>query len=158
MKIVEMDFETRHSPGEFCIRAVFGEYFISCFETPYLYETDGVLRMGNAGDILMHPPGTVVYHGDLPDGETGFINDWIRFSWPMMEEFLTRYPIPQNTPFSALGKPVLKSYIAALRDEEIMRRSGYMEYSECLLRQMLIEIYRVSVQGQYSACSEEPGG
>lgn len=148
MKIVEMDLETRHSPGEFCIRVVFDEYFISCFETPYLYETDGVLRMGNAGDILMHPPGTVVYHGDLPDGETGFINDWIRFSWPMMEEFLARYPIPQNTPFSALGKPILKSYIAALRDEEILRRSGYMEYSECLLHQMLIEIYRASVQGR----------
>ena len=65
-----------HNTGEFCMNTIRDSFFISCFSTPFLYESDGRMLAGNAGDILIMPPGTVIYHGPQSENER-FINDWI---------------------------------------------------------------------------------
>ena len=49
-----------HNTGEFCMNTIRDSFFISCFSTPFLYESDGRMLAGNAGDILIMPPGTVM--------------------------------------------------------------------------------------------------
>ena len=40
-----------HNTGEFCMNTIRDSFFISCFSTPFLYESDGRMLAGNAGDI-----------------------------------------------------------------------------------------------------------
>jgi len=99
MKIILYDTATPHPKGKFCKRVVCNHYFISWFETPFIYEREGKLLRGNVGDMLVIPPGSPVYHGGVPEADTGFVNDWIYFGGTDLQLLFEKYPLPLCTAF-----------------------------------------------------------
>ena len=65
-----------HPRGSFCPRMAVQHYVVCDFETPFLYERDGMLYEGNRGELLIMEPGQMVYHGPRKDAAEGFVNDW----------------------------------------------------------------------------------
>ena len=70
MKIYyDMNVSYRHAPGEWCPYLAYDTYTLCCFQTPFLYECDGGILEGNAGDLLLTEPDRVIYHGPRPDAK-----------------------------------------------------------------------------------------
>lgn len=147
MEAVIFGTRTANGPGQFCKRVVSGDYFIGHFETPFLYERDGELVEGAAGELLIIPPGMPVYHGPRPGVDTGYINDWIYLRGSEMGELLARYPLPVGAPFPA-GRGTLRRYIENVGREYAARLPGYQEQAAYLTGQLVIELYRQNLGGQ----------
>ncbi len=79
MKVTNIGTEYGHRKNAFCDKTVSKCYFASVFQTDFLFEKDGKMQRGERGDAIIMPPGTVIYHGPVPESETGFINDWVYF-------------------------------------------------------------------------------
>ena len=80
MKIYyDMNVSYRHAPGEWCPYLAYDTYTLCCFQTPFLYECDGGILEGNAGDLLLTEPDRVIYHGPRPDAKEGTVNGYVRF-------------------------------------------------------------------------------
>ena len=138
-----------HNVGEFCDRTIRDAYFISSFATPFLYESDGRLLTGNAGDILIMPPGTVIYHGPQEQNET-FINDWMYLDGGDFRDLLTRYPLPEGTAFY-IGDPfLLKNCIAQIEEELLLKHPGYQEIISSCMTRTIIQMHRLYEQQLHS--------
>lgn len=148
MEAVLFGIRTSHAPRQFCKRVISGDHFIGYFETPFLYERDGILAEGAAGDLLVIPPGMPVYHGPLPGAETGFVNDWIYLRGGELEGLLRRYPLPLGTSFPAGRSGVLRRYIENVGREYAARLPGYQEQLAYLTGQLVIALYRQNLGGQ----------
>lgn len=131
-----------HAKGEYCFRKVFQHYLISCFSTPFLYEKDNELVKGEAEDILIMTPGTVVYHGPVESTEI-FVNDWIYVWGDDLGQLLERYPLPLNTAFSIGNHNVVKNCIEKIRDEQLLKHFGFEEKINCTIIETIIDIYRL---------------
>ena len=68
-----------HEPGEFSKPKQVSYYGVFCFTTPFVYEKDGDLLRGDAGDLLINPPGSVIHHGPVASSES-FRNHWMHIS------------------------------------------------------------------------------
>lgn len=130
-----------HKRGEFSPRFAFDVYFIGYFHTDYLYEVDGELRPGHAGDFLIVPPGTIVYHGGLPDAEIGFMNDWMHVGGEDLDALLKKFPLPLLTPIRT-DAGHLATAIERIHRERAYRAEGYREKCDLILAEMIINVYR----------------
>ena len=110
MEIFSCGTNFPHTKGEFCMKTIRDSFFISCFSTSFLYESDGRMLTGNVGDILIMPPGTVIYHGPKNENEQ-FINDWIYLDGSDFRDLLARYPLPEKTAFQISDPILLKNCI-----------------------------------------------
>ena len=139
-----MDFifggcHTTHPKGCFCSRTVAEHYFITYFETPFQYECNGTLRSGQAGDMLIQPPGTVIYHGH---NELGFINTWVYVSNVVLGSLLEKYTLPVNTPFAMYSGDLLEQYVQRSTEEFRVQSAGYGEVLQSITTQLIIDLYR----------------
>ena len=142
MKIVYSGIDFPHEKGKFCTRAIFPSYLLCCFSTPFLYEVNNELFYGNPGELLITPPGSVVYHGPQ-EQEEAFVNDWIHVRGDDFHNLLKRYPLPENIAFSIGDPNFLKNQIEKLNDERLLKRTGYQEMIDCLLTETVIEMHRL---------------
>ncbi len=133
----------RHDPGEWCPRRAFDLYTLCCFQTPFLYEIDGAMKPGDAGDLLLMEPGRTVYHGPRPEAEEGYLNGYIRLG-PAEEvtAWLAKYPLPLNTAFSVGQDNFLLPYAEAVKREERLSEPGHDDKMHSILLGMLIDLYR----------------
>lgn len=138
-----------HNTGEFCERTIRDAYFIGSFSTPFLYESDGRLLAGNAGDILIMPPWTPIYHGPQEQTET-FINDWMYLSGNDFRDLLTRYPLPERTAFHIDNPFLLKNCIAQIEEELLLKHTGYQEIISSYMTGTIIQMHRLYEQQQNS--------
>lgn len=157
-----------HPKGDFCIRMVAPHYTVCSFDTPFLYEKDGVLAEGKKGDLLIMEPGQIVYHGPRKDATEGFVNDWVQIRGDDFGLLLQRYPLPLNTAFR-IGKTYpLRPYLEQLQAEYRCPEDGREEIISSILTQMLINLYRAyrhyhaqptdrSVHVVADAVSQDPG-
>lgn len=148
---------TTHSKGCFCSRIVAEHYFITCFETPFQYELDGVMHTGAAGDMLIQPPGSVIYHGCE---ELGFVNTWVYVSVDSLESVLKKYPLPINTPFALGSAELLTQYVRRATEEFSVQAVGFEEVLQSITSQLIIDLYRYyhrvgSTVGRLEALREE---
>lgn len=144
-----MDFvfggcHTTHPKGCFCARIVTEHYFVACFETSFEYESDGVMYTGAAGDMLIQPPGSVIYHGCH---ELGFVNTWVYVSTQVLERLLQKYPLPLNRPFFVGSADLLALYVQQATEEFNVQAAGSEEMLESLTTQFIIELYRCYHRG-----------
>ena len=144
MKILNMGIATSHSPGEFCSRRRFTHYTVSCFSTPYRYEKNGMILCGGVGDIVINSPDEVVYHGDIAEDGSGFVNDWMYIDGGEINELLKKYPVPLNIAIRTGNKYFLRSYMDNISDEMIMKKIGCGDMIQSVVTQMIIELHRVS--------------
>jgi len=134
-----MDFP--HDKGDFSSRKVSSFYGLYYFTTPFLYEREGELRRGNAGDLLINPPGSVVHHGPVGPEES-FTNDWMHISADF-GKLLERYPIPCNTAIPIGAQNAVATAIRQIGAEQLLQHPGYQEKTDCILTQMVIDLYRL---------------
>lgn len=146
MKITVFGISFPHAKGEFCIRSISNHYILCCFETPFLYERDGKLIPGEAGDILINTPGQVVYHGPRKDAEQGFVNDWFHILGENFGELLQRYPLPLNQAFSVGKELFLRDYARRIRQEFRSGNPGEEELISCILTELIIDLHRAYTQ------------
>lgn len=149
MEIFACGTNSPHNKGEFCDRTTKNAYFISCFATPFLHESDGKLLTGNPGDILIIPPRSIIYHGPRAESES-FINDWMSLDGSDLRDLLIRYPLPIGTAFHIDDPFLLKSCITQIEEELLLKHTGYQEIISSCLTQTLIRIYRLYEQQQNS--------
>lgn len=135
--------QTPHSVGEFAKRRQCDCFCIFCFNEPFLYERDGVLVRGEAGDMLINTPGTIVYHGPVPEAETGFINDWIYLSGIDLQPLLEKYPLPLNTAFHIGHTHILRTLILELLRESAAGEDGVQDRLFYLVGAAIIDLYRL---------------
>jgi len=150
MYIKDCGYDFPHKKGEFCTRRNTTDfYFISCFSTPFLYESEKELKYGNAGDLLLMPPGIDVYHGPLSE-EEAFINDWIYVSGEDLEKLFAQYPLPQNIA-TPIGNPhYLKGQIRKIKEEQLLKRPGYEEIISYTVAETIICLHRMYIKEQHT--------
>lgn len=137
----------KNEKGEFCQRVIVKHYFISYFRTDYLYEHDGVLVRGRAGDMYIAPPGSAIYHGPTPEAKGGFSNDWMYFGGEELDSFFEKYPLPMRTPFGGINPSLLASAIERIDRERKDMRPGYSDKCDCIMTEVLIDVYR-AIEGR----------
>lgn len=142
MKIFCCGTDFPHEKGEFCVRSVRNSYFLSYFSTPFLYERDGEILSGNAGEVLLMPPGTMIYHGPRTSDEC-FMNDWIYLDGAEFRNLLNRYHLPQNAAFRMEDSFLLKKCIETVEEERLLRHVGYEEVINCAVTNMVIQMHRL---------------
>lgn len=134
--------QTPHLTGHFAKRWQCDCYCIFCFNEPFLYERDGVLVRGEAGDLLINTPGAFVHHGPLPGAKTGFVNDWIYLSGIDLRELLNKYPLPLNTAFHIDQKHILRTLISEVLRESVAGAEGAQDRLHYLAGIAVIDLYR----------------
>lgn len=142
MEAILFGIRTNHLFGQFCKRVISPNYFLSRFETPFLYERDDILLRGNAGDYLIIPPNTPVYHGPLPDAQGGFVNDWIYLQGPELSDLLERYPLPLCTAFQTNSSNNFRTYLEEVTQEQSSHLPGSTDLLHYRTGQLLIGLYR----------------
>ena len=130
-----------HKKGEFAPRLKFDFYFFGYFHTDYLYEVDGELRRGQAGDFMVVPPGVIVYHGATPEAETGFVNDWMHVGGEDLDAILKKFPLPFLTPIRT-DASFLSTAIERIHRERSYRDEGYREKCDLIMTDTIINVYR----------------
>ena len=146
MDFYAYDTACGHKIGEFAPRLCFNYYFLGFFHTDYLYEKDGALHRGHAGDFMIVPPGKTVYHGGLPDAQSGFVNDWIHVGGEALDALLLKFRLPYLTPLR-IDPSILAGAIDRIHRELTYRPEGYPEKCELIMADAVIEIYRSYKQG-----------
>lgn len=146
MEFIIYGINFEHKPNEFCDRANEPLWFISCFHTDFLYEKDGKLLKGNAGDILIHTPGYSIYHGPYEHSEKGFVNDWVFVSGNEISEILKKYPLPLNTAFSVGGSNYLANAINNIHKERSYAICGHEDKCDMIFKEAIIDLYRAYVK------------
>lgn len=141
MEILSCDSNFSHSKGEFCHRVVTENYFIGCFSTPFLYEVDNQLLEGKPGDLLLMPPGSLIYHGPLSK-EEAFVNDWMHLNGEDFRDLLTRYPLPQNEAFNIRNPLLLRDCIEKIKEARILQYEGWEELIDACITETIINIHR----------------
>lgn len=142
MKLGVYGISFTHPKGTFCVRMTPPHYTVCEFATPFLYERDGVLLEGNAGDLLIMEPGQTVYHGPRRDAPGGFINDWLYVTGEDFGRLLDQYPLPRNAAFHVGKSSVLRGYLEQLQTEYRMPTVGSEDMITCILTRMVIDLYR----------------
>lgn len=132
----------KNDKGVFCYRAIFKHYFISYFRTDFIYEHDGEMLRGRAGDMYIAPPGYPIYHGPTPEAKHGYCNDWMYFAGDDVDELLKRYPLPMRTPFGVANPSLLTSTIERIDRERSEMEVGYADKCSLIMSEALIDIYR----------------
>ncbi len=142
MEIIVYGVNFGHKVGEFCPREISKFYFFSYFRTDYLYELDGKMLAGRAGDMLICPPGQIIYHGPTENMTAGFANDWVRISGDEVGELLEKYRLPLNTPFDIGKKTILASAIEQIHKERSFKLTGSAEKCELVVKNAIIDLGR----------------
>lgn len=150
VEILHYGIDYGHAKGEFCPKMTYPYYLLSCFLTPFVYESENTMRRGNAGDILIMEPHKLVYHGPVDDTEC-FVNDWIKIRGDDFEKLLEKYPLPLNVAFPIRDSNLLKDCILELMEESSMREVGYEEKMSCCLTKTVIQMHRLEQKRLYSA-------
>ncbi len=139
-----------HRNGDFCTKSVSEYYSLYYFYTDFLYEVDGEMKLGKKGEMLLIPPNCTVYHGPV-DRNTSFTNDWIYMSEnDEIAELLKKYPIPQNEAFEIENKNILNQALREIEMENALKRKGYTDKIDMILRSLIIDVHRGYYHANYN--------
>ena len=122
MEVLLSGTDFPHEPGEFSAPKRVSYYGVFCFTTAFVYDRDGVLCRGEAGELLINPPGSLIYHGPADPSES-FRNHWLHISADF-GQLLQRYPLPVNRAFPLGSQGILPAAIRKLNAEKFLRRPG----------------------------------
>ena len=142
MNVVYCGTNFSHNKGEFCHKSISKYYFISYFSTPFLYEKDGHLLQGIPGDILIIPPGEIIWHGPQTK-EDAFVNDWIHIDGDDTKYLFEKYPLPQRIAFHLDSPHILRNCINKANEELLFKHPGYKDVINANLTETIIQLHRL---------------
>ena len=136
------DCHTPHPKNQYCKSFISQDYFISYFDTPFVYEQEGVMHPGDPGQLLIITPGMPIYHGPI-SADTSFVNTWAYVHRPGLDALLEKYPLPLNVAFSAGPGSTLEQYVEQAIKEVSVKHTGYEDKLASLTVQLVIDLYRL---------------
>ena len=146
MKLIKYDIydiATKHPPGEFCDKMNHSdEWVIMCFNTDFVYYTDGLEHRGKKYQCLINPPSVPVIHGPLPESKDGFENSWIIFRGTDIHDIIKRLDLPVNVSFNVTNSNCMVPFLNQLREEEKSPEFYSDEYVSSVITNMIIHIAR----------------
>ncbi len=92
-------------------------YLLLLFHTPFFCIIDGKRVEGDAGDMVLHRPGSNIAHGPLGDGKQ-FINDWIYFS-DDDDDVIKSLPLQFDTILSPDEPQIAGELISSIIEESV---------------------------------------
>ena len=146
MELSIMGVAFTHARDCYCPRRTMPCYVVCDFDTPFLYEKDGMLIKGNQGDLLIMEPGQVVYHGPRKNAEKGFVNDWFHIKGADFGMLLDRFALPLNKAFSIGSNHFLRPYAERAYQELRGNEPGRQEILQCIITEMVIAMHRAYIQ------------
>jgi len=117
-------------------------WLLMCFNTDFVYFSDGVMKEGKKYQCLLHSPQTTHIHGPSPDMESGFENDWIYIYGNGIKELVNELDIPVNESFSVEKANCLTPYIKAILQEEKMPMFYSKHYVSSVICDMFVNMAR----------------
>lgn len=142
MELIMLGVDYPHRRGEFCQKIKHSFYTVSCFCTPFRYYRGGELLDGDMWDIVINPPGSVVYHGPRKEAAEGFRNDWFYIAGEDLGALFEKYSLPTDTAFSVGRSHPLRKFAEKLNAEFHSVHEGREDYINCIITQMIIDTYR----------------
>lgn len=152
MKVQSCDCYFKHKPGEFGIRMLQPYYFVGYFYTPFSYQVENNFLIGEAGDVLVVPADTIVYHGPRSKEES-FTNDWIYIGGDDFEKLLNKFPLPLNQAFHIGKTNPLSACIQQVQQEQLLQQEGYEDIINSKITETIVNIYRLYQQKHLTAPS-----
>ena len=131
-----------HKVGEFSNRKKSPSWFISQFLTDFVYEKNGKLLKGNAGDYLIIRKGEEIYHGPTDELTCGFVNDWVFLDGDDFTWLITEYRLPIGVAFSVKGNNSFKNVINKIHKELSFCSVGYKQKCNNVITDFVIDLYR----------------
>ncbi len=119
---------------------------VMCFRTPFRFHAGGEVHTGEAGDCLVHPPGTPHMHGPLPGAPDGFINDWLHIEGEDVPYLLTLYGVKANSPITTGNPTLISEHLAMIQREQFSLQANWQTAVELSLHSLLLELGRFSQQ------------
>ncbi|MBQ8868466.1 MAG: helix-turn-helix transcriptional regulator [Oscillospiraceae bacterium] len=141
MQVFYAGVDYPHKKGEFCKRKSFDAYGLFYFSTPFLYESQGVMHRGSAGDVIIIKPGDIVYHGPVSQQQS-FVNDWMYVS-DDLSSVLEKYPVPCSACIKIGRNKIVNLAVKEIKNEQLFKYEGYQDKIDCIINQMMIDIYRI---------------
>jgi AraC-like DNA-binding protein len=141
MDIIGFGKNTSHKKGEFNERKKYPFRLITCFSTDFLYEYQGKLTKGDAGDFLITTLDEIVYHGPVSKNDV-FINDWIEIIGEDFDDLTSKFSLPLNKAFKIANKSLIKSCIDKLDIELQKKETGFKEMINSHVTALIIDIFR----------------
>lgn len=134
---------TPHEPG-FCFDKPDGRprWLFMYFCTPFVFRRDGLLCEGHAGECLLHPPGTPIFHGPTDAMTDGFVDDWFYFGGDDAAKLVEECALPCNETFTIADFTPIRGHLASLLYEDSSPRAGSPVMQACLIAQILVELRR----------------
>lgn len=142
IKVLYYGTAETHPAGVFCEKRLSDYYCICNFETDFMYEKNGKLHKGNAGEMLIVEPLNIIYHGPRKNAKQGFVNDWIYMHSKDIDHLFKKYPVPLNTAFFAGNETFLRRYIELVKKEDTLKSAGYKDKITYILSEMIIDLHR----------------
>ncbi len=142
MKIQSCDCYFEHKPGEFGMRLLQPYYFIGYFYTPFTYQVDNQMLSGEAGDVLIMPADTIIYHGPRSKNES-FTNDWMYIGGEDFVELLQKFPLPLSQAFYIGKSNPLNGCIQQIQQELLLQQEGYEDMINSKVTETIVNIYRL---------------
>lgn len=142
MKIHSCDCNFSHKPGEFGMRRISPYHFIGYFYTPFSYQVGNEMLLGNAGDVLIMPANTLVFHGPQNKNES-FVNDWMFIEGNDFHKLLEQFPLPESQAFHIGSNSPLHLCIQQIRQELFLKQEGYEAIIDAKVTEAIVNIYRL---------------
>lgn len=140
MKVITYGINEDHQINEYSLRMSYDFFGIFHFHTPYSYEKDGKMFYGNADDILISPPNTIIYHGPINE-TSSFTNDWIYIA-TKDPHYFEQFKLPMMSPFPGNSSKTIHNALQKVDLELQTQQPGYKERIDCLLKILIIDLYR----------------
>lgn len=119
---------------------------VMCFRTPFRFHAGGEMYTGEAGDCLVHPPGTPHMHGPLIGASEGFVNDWLHIDGEDVTDLLSLYGVKVNRPISTGNSTLILGHLESIQREQFTLQPSWEIAVELIIHQMLLELGRYSQQ------------
>lgn len=148
--------ETKHFLNEFHKREKNYNWIVMVFRTPFVYEFNGRMLRGEAGDCLINSPGKPFKHGPVEGATEGFKNDWIFLGGTDVPLLIEKYNIPIDICFPTDNPSFITKYLKKIAFERLNQRYCYKDKISLIINEMLIELARVARYTGIETINMEP--
>lgn len=115
-------------------------WLLMCFDTAFFYYDGKENKKGRRYECLLQKPNIPLIHGGAENGGEGFVNDWIYFNSPNMEDIIKNLEIPVNKSFYVKSFNCLTKHLSKLKNQENEPDKFFDYSSSMVIFDMLIDI------------------
>jgi AraC-like DNA-binding protein len=128
---------TRHPPGDTIDTVTPSDYFVvMLFLTRFEAETSSGRKQGEAGDMMINPPGSRQWHRGIDGGE--FKNDWIHLSADAVQRSMQQAGLPLNMIFHVSDSGFTGRIIGDIMREQLLNTPISSELAACRVTELIL--------------------